>query len=158
MSRKKEPAIVESSQKVFKVAKLVSVVLAVLILIIGISISLMKQPDRVAADQSAQPDSQAAETSVDQITLPLETGVWFDLRRNRLLLPNRRLDLDYFGCIEIIYNSELPRVLCEGDSEPEVALSAGSQRADSNWRYEETIRNVRVRTLSEDSLVIMRLS
>jgi len=137
MSRKKDPGIVATSQKFFKVTFTLGLVLAVGIFVVFTAIQWKNEPDRPMATGYNQSSSTMS-------LVKLEPGVWLDLRKNGILLPNKRLDIDFVGCIEVSINGESSKKVCDGNTK----LPNG-EKTDSNLEYGSDIYQMKIRGITE---------
>lgn len=151
MSRKKEPAIIASSQKVFKVISWAGGLLGAFLFISFIAYRLIDETGEVAVGATVAPTAQQMPASSGgSFVLRLEPGKEYDLRALGMVLPDRNFSFSYLGCVEVRYNLDAPVILCENGEEPNRTPSPNAERMADGYRYPSDIRNVWVTNLNAE--------
>ncbi len=99
---------------------------------------------------TAEDITPQSEPNVSKASIKLEPGVWHDLRAEGLLLLYHSFDMRAFGCLEVIYNQDIPRFYCPSNVHPDLPVSQGAVHIPENWKSPATLWNVRVRSLTKE--------
>lgn len=138
------------SKKAGPIGKIVATALAIVSFVAFLKDYGGDIKDLWASEEPVLP-SQSVQTATAGPTewTKLRLGEW----RTMPFVPDRPFSYSYFGCIEIKYNQENPRLQCDSQSHPEIDLSQSTIEAPRNWQYGGIVREVRVRGISDGASI-----